>query len=147
MHDLVPLIGGVTFFYLCVILPVALALGAFFQERTLKFIGARFMGFEVRGQIFWSCVLGLVFGRIVSSILDDFGGQLLSFGVLLLATWPFLFLWVTKDTPAFVSLSHREAAILSASSSLATLVLMCVVSRIISFLIGLGVLAFLATGS
>jgi hypothetical protein len=144
MGNLFSLFSGIAFIYLFILVPLLLLMVASLQKRVLRGIAARFMGLTLTGHILRACLAGLVGGTIASLILSAFGGQLASLAVFLLASWPFLFLWVRKQDAEATGLTHREAAILSAASTFIALILLYVIGYLVSVAVALGLFAVFA---
>lgn len=87
------------------------------QKTAPLFIASKFLGLDLTGSTFKSCIIELIVSVIAAIIVENFGGGLLSLAAFLLSSWPFLFLWVQKKDNEPPSLTHKEATILSASSS------------------------------
>ena len=139
MGNLFALFGGLAFIWLLIIIPIVLWIVASLQKTAILYISSKFLGFELAGGILKSCVIGLIGGVIASEIVAQFGGELLSLAAFLFSSWPLLFIWTKKKDNESSPLTHKEAAILSASSSFSALVLLFVIGYIISYAIALGV--------
>ncbi len=106
------------------------------------------MYIELSGPLMRACVIGLILGMTASSVISDYGGELLSLAGHLVATWPFLKLWISKTSLSGNDLSShplsdKDALILSVSGSFFAIVLFVLVIKTLTFLITSGFFAMI----